>query len=88
MLMSKGRIALSCDPVRWREMALSRPGLEEIPLDGYIGIQAMSLPSPFHSDPVDRMIVATARARSWELATVDRRILDYGQAGHVVTWSI
>lgn len=88
MLVSKGRIALSCDPLRWRELALSKPGLEEIPLDGQVGIQAASLPSPFHADPADRMIVATARARSWELATFDRRILDYGLAGHVATWSM
>jgi PIN domain nuclease of toxin-antitoxin system len=39
--------------------------------------EAFSLPSPFHADPADRMLVATARPHGLAILTADRRILDY-----------
>jgi PIN domain nuclease of toxin-antitoxin system len=34
-------------------------------------------------DPVDRILIATARRHRWKLITRDRRILDYGARGFV-----
>ena len=48
-------------------------GLIEIPVDGDIGIRATALPD-FHSDPADRIIVATALG-GHRLVTADERIL-------------
>ena len=50
-------------------------GLIEIPVDGDIGIRASALPD-FHSDPADRIIVATALS-GHRLVTADERILDW-----------
>ena len=39
--------------------------------------EAYSLPEPFHRDPADRIIVATARIHSSKLITADRKILEF-----------
>ena len=39
--------------------------------------EAWSLPGEFHADPVDRILVATARLRGYTILTADRRILEY-----------
>jgi PIN domain nuclease of toxin-antitoxin system len=36
-----------------------------------------------HSDPADRLLVATARALGVPIVTRDRRILNYAKAGFV-----
>lgn len=58
----------------WRTWLLNS-GLNEIPLDGEIGIRAGLLPD-LHGDPADRIIVATALA-GHTLVTSDRQILDW-----------
>ena len=47
----------------------------EIPVDGEIGIRANSL-AGFHSDPADRIIVASA-LQGHRLLTADDRILTW-----------
>ena len=74
MLRHKGRIAYPDDVSWWRQEQLSQ-GLNEIPVDGEIGIRANALPS-FHADPADRIIVATALA-GHQLVTADERILGW-----------
>ena len=39
--------------------------------------EAYSLSPPFHPDPADRIVVATARIHGLCVLTADRRILDY-----------
>jgi len=39
--------------------------------------EAYSLPGEFHSDPADRVLVATARLSKLTLVTGDQKILDY-----------
>lgn len=39
--------------------------------------EAYSLPEPFHRDPADRIIVATARLLNCPIITADAKILDY-----------
>ena len=74
MLCEKGRIRYPEDPARWRQQQLSQ-GLLEIPVDSEIGIVASSLRS-LHSDPADRIIVATA-LEGHVLVTADQRILSW-----------
>ena len=50
---------------------------ETIPLSHEIALTAYDLSDPFHPDPADRIIVATAMALDLTLATADPRILDY-----------
>jgi PIN domain nuclease of toxin-antitoxin system len=83
MLAHKGRIAVN-RPVRaWREEVLSEGGIEEIPVTGEIGIEAVRLPGALHDDPADRILAATARLHGLGLGTRDKRLLAYGRAGHV-----
>ena len=82
MLHAKGRLSLS-RPIRdWHAMVAAVRGLAEVAVSSEIAIEAGSLPGPFHGDPADRLIVATARTRGWPLMTRDARILAYGEAGH------
>lgn len=83
MLSSRRRLDLDMPVGEWVLKALSgaRLGLAELTTD--IMIEAYDLPAPFHGDPADRMIVATARLRGATLLTRDRRILAYGALGHV-----
>jgi len=67
----------------WFARALSEPGFEESPLTSEIAIAAYELPEPFHKDPADRLIIATARRLEAPIVTVDRRILGYARLGHV-----
>ena len=74
MLNAKGRIKLAEDALTWRRRQLEQ-GMIEIAVDGEIGIRAASLEA-FHSDPADRIIVATALA-GHRLMTADSRILGW-----------
>jgi PIN domain nuclease of toxin-antitoxin system len=48
--------------------------IELIPLTAEIAICAGKLPEPFHGDPMDRMIAATAIAEKCTLITADSKI--------------
>ena len=74
MLKSKGRLGFPEDVGLWRREVLGQ-GVAEIPVDGEIGIRANALPD-FHSDPADRIIVATALGGHL-LLTADDRILGW-----------
>jgi PIN domain nuclease of toxin-antitoxin system len=53
------------------------------PLSPSIAVESCELPEMFHRDPVDRLIVATARVANATLMTRDRQILDYAARGHL-----
>ena len=78
MLRARGRIGLSVEIGPWRREVLEQ-GMNEIPVDGKIGIRAAGL-EDFHADPADRLIVATA-LEGHRLVTADERIL--GWAGRL-----
>lgn len=76
-------VAFKPDPQTWFATLLTQPIIKEAPLTAKIAIDSSFLPQPFHSDPADRMLVATARNMNIPLLTRDKRILDYASAGHV-----
>ena len=71
------------DPQSWFATLLSQSIIREAALTARIAIDSAFLPHPFHSDPADRLLVATARNMDIPLLTRDQRILDYSAAGHV-----
>ena len=75
MLAARGRIDLRQSPESWR-LDWLRAGLEEMALDGVLAVAATALVD-FHTDPVDRFIVATALARGATLVTADQAILGW-----------
>ena len=85
MLARKGRISIRRPLHAWRMEVLAAPGIDEIPVSGEVGIEAVSLPGELHDDPADRILVATARVHGLALGTRDKRLLAYGELGHVAT---
>ena len=79
-LVRKGRLGLAGPVERWVEEALAVEGVTLTPLTSAMALEAAALPDPFPGDPVDRMLVATARILGATLVTADRRILE-GAAG-------
>lgn len=88
MLESKGRIHLAMSCIEWVRNALATPGLSLANLTTEIAVESSLLPGEFHGDPVDRMLVATARVNGMTLVTKDRKILSYGADGHVMTMPV
>ena len=72
-LQARGRLDLPAAPQEWRDRVLA-DGVVEFPVDGDAGIRAVAL-GGLPSDPVDRLIVATAISRGAELMTADERLL-------------
>ena len=77
MLVEYGRLRLAKPVSAWVEDALAYPGVRLIELSPEIAIESTQLPQPFHRDPADRGLVATARKSGFGLLTLDRRILNY-----------
>jgi PIN domain nuclease of toxin-antitoxin system len=75
-LVSLGRIRL-LRPLRdWLEAAVAPPLVRRVSISPVVAAESAALPSSFHRDPADRIIVATARAASAAVATTDRRIIE------------
>jgi PIN domain nuclease of toxin-antitoxin system len=77
-LASLGRIRLHL-PVRdWLERATAPPLVRRHSITPAVAAEVAALPEPFHRDPADRILVATARVHGATLLTADRRIVDSG----------
>ncbi len=76
-MVEKGRLTLSCSGEVWLREALDMPGLALVPLSPEIAWQSTRLPPPFHDDPADQIIVATARATNAAIITKDQLIRSY-----------
>lgn len=74
MLHLKKRIKLPLPFAQWLRRAGHPDVVTVLPLDPEVVIALDALPSRFHGDPADRLIVATARAHGLPLATHDRTI--------------
>jgi PIN domain nuclease of toxin-antitoxin system len=85
MLVSKGRLPSTKHPLRWFEEFVQAGSVEVEGVSPQILVSASYLPSPIHNDPMDRILIATARERDLRIVTRDRAILAYGAAGHVKT---
>ena len=82
LLAERGRVTLDLDALQWLNRLLAYPGVQLLPITPEIAVSAYSLPDPFHRDPADRLLVATAIEWECPLLTDDRQILDYP---HVTT---
>ena len=76
-LVEKGRLTLSTPIADWLDQALSYPGMQLLPLTPQIAVDSTQLPSPFHQDSADQLIVATARIFRCPLITMDTLIRAY-----------
>lgn len=83
LLLAKNRIVLSVPLHEWVGQAAALPGLHLRALTAEVAIESTLLPGDPHADPADRFLIAEARVAGLELVTADRKIIDYGRAGHV-----
>lgn len=83
MLIRKKRLQLTMDTDSWLEAVESLPYIQCIPVDNKIAAKSVTLPGEFHSDPADRIIVATAREKGIPLITADERIRKYSSVQSV-----
>lgn len=79
-LLEKGRLGISYDPEDWMHTAFDMPKLRLIPVSPVIAYRSTVLPQPFHTDPADQIIVATAREEDAIILSKDGRILSYRHA--------
>jgi PIN domain nuclease of toxin-antitoxin system len=76
-LVEYGRLIVPIATSDWLHQALAYPGVRLLPLTPPIAVASTELPPPFHKDPADQMIVATARVYHAPLVTVDGKIRQY-----------
>lgn len=76
-LVEYGRLKLPCDVEQWLQQSLAHPGVQLLELTPRIVVESTRLPAPFHRDPADQLIVATARVQGVPVATADRKIQNY-----------
>jgi PIN domain nuclease of toxin-antitoxin system len=81
-LHTHGRLRLSLPPERWVADVLSVPGVRIAALTGDVAIDAGLIPRTILPDPIDRLLVATARQVDAILLTADRRVLEYASDTH------
>ena len=79
-LLEKKRIGISCDPQEWLSEALRMPKLRLVPLTPSIAYRSTVLPQPFHDDPADQIIVATAREENATIISKDQLLRGYPHA--------
>jgi PIN domain nuclease of toxin-antitoxin system len=84
-LTSRGRIALATEPLEFFETFVSLLGATITDLNAEILVKSSFLPGRPHRDPMDRILIATARKNNFALLTNDRAILAFGAEGHVKT---
>jgi PIN domain nuclease of toxin-antitoxin system len=82
LLVSKGRLNLSTDVMVWVRNALSKPGVNLIPLEPEIAVVSTRLPFDMQADPADRILVTTARHLGATLVTADQALLRLAKAGN------
>lgn len=75
--IEKGQLALDRPLDEWLDAALDHDGLQVVEMTRPILVESCRLPLPFHGDPADQIIVATARSLSATLVTRDARLRDY-----------
>jgi PIN domain nuclease of toxin-antitoxin system len=83
MLVSRGRIASPMSPQMLFRQFMAAANMRLADLSPELLIESSFLPGQPPRDPVDRIIVTTAREGGMSVMTRDREILTYAEAGHV-----
>jgi len=76
-LWTAGRLRLSQPPEPWIRAYMAHPGVRLAELTPTIAIDAGAIPRTALPDPIDRLLVATARQLDATLITADSGILAY-----------
>lgn len=83
-LVRRGRVTPRAPLGAWlRDLA---GDIRTVGLSPAIAARAAQLPRGFQSDPMDRLIYATAVENGWRLVTKDGRMRAFDREGAVVIW--
>ncbi len=77
LLVKRRRLELTMDVGDWIANSEALPFLRFVPVTNQIAVRSVNLPNGLHSDPADRMIIATTLFLGASLVTKDERILNY-----------
>lgn len=77
LLASRDRLRFTMEADDWIAKCEALPFLHFVPVDNAIAIRSGRLPQPFHKDPADRIIVATAMMMGATVVSSDARMLKY-----------
>lgn len=83
MLVSHQRLQLLIRPERWFANLFDVPGVQLADMSPDLLITSSFLPGKPPRDPIDRIIIATARELGATLITRDRALINYGEQGHI-----
>jgi PIN domain nuclease of toxin-antitoxin system len=75
--VEKQQLVLDRPVDQWMDEAVTAEGLSIRELTRPILVESCRLPQPFHGDPADQILVATARYHGAVLVTKDQRIRRY-----------
>ena len=75
-LVELGRIRFTIGLKEWLEQSVAPPLVRRYAISPGVAAEVAQLPSIFHRDPADRIIVSTARLERATLMTADRRIIE------------
>jgi PIN domain nuclease of toxin-antitoxin system len=78
-LHTAGRLTLAIPAGQWLGEALAAPGVRLAELTPAVAIDAGAIPRTAVPDPLDRLLVATARQLGATYVTADTVILDYAE---------
>jgi PIN domain nuclease of toxin-antitoxin system len=83
--VAKRRLRLPLARLDFFGRFLDRMGARLSEVSPAILVASSFLPGDMHKDPIDRILMASARALDMVLVTSDGPILEYGQQGHLRT---
>ena len=82
MLVARKRLPLSMDPLAWFERLLDLPSVRVVGVSARTLTSSSFLPGSPPKDPIDRILLSTAREGGYTLVTRDRQLLAYANQGH------
>ena len=77
LLVDKKRLELTLNVTDWIAKSEKLRFFQFIPVDNSVAVKSVNLPQPLHSDPADRIIIATAITMAASVVTKDEKILNY-----------
>jgi len=75
----KGKFHFPLETEEWFRSLLKELGITQVPINFQIATQSTQLPS-IHTDPCDRIIIATAKEYKMQILTPDKLIHQYPEA--------
>lgn len=78
-------LSINVPPLDYFKSFVLKTGAAVCEMGAEILVGSSFLPGKAHKDPMDRILIETARRNNFILVTRDRAILAYGAQGHVKT---